>query len=130
MDVQVAGDNEIYVAENSRHRVVRYNADGKKLGMFGKRDREGAGEGFGGCCNPMNICFGSDGAVLVAESNGTVKHFTPEGEFVSVVGAADVPEGCKNSAIGVTSDGSQLFYIDVKNAKIHVLARSATDAAN
>ena len=34
-----------------------------------------------------------------------------------------MPEGCKNSAIAVTSDGSQVFYIDVKNAKIHVLVK-------
>ena len=53
MDIQCCGD-EVVVAENSRHRVVRYDADGKTIASFGKRSRDGAGECFGGCCNPMN----------------------------------------------------------------------------
>jgi len=122
MDLQVSGD-EVYVAENSRHRVVRYNSDGKKLGTFGKRDREGLGEGFGGCCNPMNLCFTSEGEVLVSESSGMVKRFTTSGQYVGTVGAAGVPEGCKNSAVGVSSNGDYVFYIDIRNSKILVLER-------
>lgn len=123
MDIQAAG-GEVYVAENSRHRVVRYNRDGVEVGRFGKGDREGVGEGFSGCCNPMNLCFTADGALLAAESNGVVKRFTQDGEFQNTVGVASVPEGCKNSAIGISSDGDRVYYIDIRHSKILMLARS------
>jgi sugar lactone lactonase YvrE len=128
MDIQTANDH-VYVAENSRHRVVRYDRDGKQLGTFGKTDREGVGAGFSGCCNPMNLCFAADGSLLVSESNGVVKRFTADGKYESLVGIADVPSGCKNSAIGVSSDGQHLYYIDVRASKIVVLARNDPGAA-
>jgi hypothetical protein len=128
MDIQAAND-EVFVAENSRHRIVRYSRDGKELGSFGKTDREGLGEGFGGCCNPMNLCFTVDGGLLAAESNGVVKRFTPTGKYEGMVGVATVPAGCKNSAIGISSDGDRVYYIDIQGSKILVLARSGPDGS-
>lgn len=122
MDVQCQ-NGELYVCENSRHRVIRFDRDGKELSQFGKRDREGEGENFGGCCNPMNLCFNRHGDLYVSESNGVVKHFTPDGSYVGIVGIANVKPGCKNSCVGVTSDDSRLFYIDIENSKIVILAR-------
>ena len=44
----------VHVAENSRHRIVRYDRDGKVLAQWGKRSRQDV-KGFGACCNPMNL---------------------------------------------------------------------------
>lgn len=123
MDVQCRG-GELYVCENSRHRVVRFDRDGKEIAQFGKRDRQGEGENFGGCCNPMNLCFNKAGNLYVSESNGVVKHFTPEGKYLGIVGVAKVESGCKNSCVAVTADDSQLYYIDVNKSQIIVLARN------
>jgi hypothetical protein len=128
MDVQCCND-ELYVCENSRHRVIRFDRNGKEVGQFGKRDRSGEGEGFGGCCNPMNLCFNKDGNLYVSESNGVVKHFTPAGKYLGIVGIAAVQPGCKNSCVGVTADDKRLFYIDVYKSQIIVLARDETVAA-
>ena len=78
MDVQ-ATDKGIYVAENSRHRVVHYDLEGKKLQTFGKRDAKGE-NGFGSCCNPMNLCFDGKANVITAESGtGRILQFDSEG---------------------------------------------------
>jgi hypothetical protein len=122
MDVQ-CNKGELFVSENSRHRVIRYDREGKQLGTFGKRDREGEGENFGGCCNPMNCCFTSTGDLYVAESNGAVKHFTPDGKYIGLVGVANVQPGCKNSAVAATADDGRLFYIDVQKHEIIVLSK-------
>jgi hypothetical protein len=122
MDIQCTGD-KLYVAENSRHRVVCYNRDGKELSNFGKRDRDSI-ECFGGCCNPMNLCFAKSGDLYVSESNGLVKQFTSSGEYKGLVGVAKVPAGCKNSAVATTVDGDRVYYIDINNSKIIVLARN------
>lgn len=123
MDVQCK-NGELYVCENSRHRVVKFDSNGKEIAHFGKHDREGEGENFGGCCNPMNLCFNKDGNLYVSESNGAVKHFTPDGKYLGVVGVAQVQPGCKNSCVAVTADDSRLFYIDIEKSQIIVLARN------
>lgn len=122
MDVQCC-NGELYVCENSKHRVVRFNRDGKQIGEFGKRDRDGEGESFGGCCNPMNLCFNKGGDLYVSESNGVVKRFTPAGKYMGVVGVADVQPGCKNSCVAATADDSHVFFIDIYKSQIIVLAR-------
>ncbi|MEX2187265.1 MAG: hypothetical protein WD875_10740 [Pirellulales bacterium] len=126
MDVQCHGD-VLFVSENSRHRVAKFDRDGKELGAFGKRDREGEGENFGGCCNPMNLCFTASGNLYVAESNGAVKHFTPDGKFLGMVGVANVQPGCKNSCVAATADDKHMFYIDIQKSQIIVLTKQ--DAA-
>ena len=129
MDVQCSGA-ELLVAENSRHRVVRYDREGKQVSAFGKRDRDGLEGNFGGCCNPMNVCFNGSGDLYIAESNGSVKHFTPEGKYVGVVGLAKVQPGCKNSAIAASSDGDRVYYIDIQGSNIIVLAKNDPAAAS
>jgi hypothetical protein len=104
IDIQARGD-ELFVAENSRHRVVRYDRDGKRLDAWGQRDREGLAGGFGGCCNPMNLCFTGDGQVVTSESEGVMKLFSPDGKYAGVLGNAKVGGGCKNVAVGVAPDG-------------------------
>lgn len=121
MDVQCCGE-ELVVAENSRHRVVRFDADGKEVLSFGKRSRDGIGEGFGHCCNPMNTRLVGD-KLYVAESDGSVKLFSQEGAFLALIGKANVQPGCKSSIVAATPDGERVYYFDVQKSGICVLER-------
>ena len=77
MDVKVNGD-ALFVAENSRHRVCHYDTSGKLVGSWGTASRTGI-EGFGSCCNPMNVAFGPGGVIYTAEDDtGRIKRYTPE----------------------------------------------------
>ena len=127
MDIQARG-NELFVAENSRHRVLKFDREGKKLAQFGNRERAGADGGFGGCCNPMNLCFTSAGEVLTAESEGKVRCFSPEGKYVGLCGAAKVSGGCKNVAVGTSQDGKHIFFYDLQGSKIIVMTRELPSA--
>ncbi|HYO23704.1 MAG TPA: hypothetical protein VEQ85_02030, partial [Lacipirellulaceae bacterium] len=125
MDVQ-ACEEGIFVAENSRHRVCRYDASGTLVGTFGKGD-EGV-HGFGSCCNPMNLAFGVGGVVYTAEdTTGRIKRYTADGKLLSVVGAADVVPGCKKVAIGVDATGDQVFMLDITRNQIAVRSRVSPD---
>jgi len=53
----VAQDGVLFIAENARHRVLRCDREGNILSKWGNRDPRRI-EGFGSCCNPMNLCFG------------------------------------------------------------------------
>jgi sugar lactone lactonase YvrE len=122
MDVQ-ASKGELWIAENGRHRVGRYDRDGKQLATFGKRDRKAA-DGFGGCCEPKNLRFAANGDVLACESGPpvAVKRFSPDGKFLGVVGVPEFKTGCVRVTVEISKDGSQVFVLNTSDNAIHVLA--------
>jgi sugar lactone lactonase YvrE len=112
MDVK-ANANGVYVAENSRHRVCRYDREGTLITAWGEGARNGL-EGFGSCCNPMNVAFGPDDVVYTAEDNtGRIKRYSPDGKLLSWVGNVDLVPGCKNCSIAVNHDGTQVYMLDI-----------------
>jgi hypothetical protein len=125
MDVQANSDG-VFVAENSRKRVRRFDADGKSILDWGKSS-EGV-DGFGSCCNPMNLAFGADGAVYTAEdTTGRIKKYSRDGKLLSVVGAADVVPGCKKVSIGVSNKGDRVYMLDITRNTVAVLSRVLPD---
>ena len=130
IDMQVM-NGELLIAENSRHRVNRFDLDGKSLGRWGKRDRTGI-EGFAACCNPVNIDIGPGNTLYTAESGiGRIKKYTPEGEYLGVVGYVDTTEFDRGSRLAaqtcyipieVNKDASRVYVMDVRANLIRVLA--------
>ena len=121
MDIQ-SKDGEVWVAENARHRVVRYDRDGKVLASFGKADREKA-SCFGGCCEPKNLRFGPAGELYASESGPpvVVKRFSLDGKFLGVVGVADFYTGCVRVTVAVSANARRVFILNSDAAAIHVL---------
>jgi sugar lactone lactonase YvrE len=125
-------DDVVYVAENSVHRIVAYDREGKLLQKWGSRSRNDL-EGFGACCNPMNLSFGPDGVLYTAESGlARVKRHTTDGEFLSLVGyvatdrfrsAGPYAASCSNIAIAVTRDGKRVYVMDYPHNQIRVLEK-------
>ncbi|QDT88817.1 NHL repeat-containing protein [Gimesia algae] len=124
MDVQCCTDG-IFVAENSRHRVNHYDRNGKLIKHWGKRDRNGV-EGFGSCCNPMNVAVGRAGEVYTAESNlGYIKRYSADGKYLGFVGKVKLVPGCKNVSILVSPDGDRVYMMDLTRNHIIVMARKS-----
>jgi len=120
MDVQCCQQG-LFVAENSRHRVVRYDADGNQTTTWGQRDRTGV-EGFSSCCNPMNVCFNGSNEVFTAESGtGRIKRFDADGKFLSYVGDVDLVPGCKNVSIAATPNSDRIYMLDLTRNHIVVM---------
>jgi hypothetical protein len=125
-------DDVLYLAENSAHRVVRYDRDGNVLSKWGER-RRGDLEGFGACCNPMNLCFDTEGTLYTSESGlGRVKRYATDGEFQGLVGYVDTSRfihgsslaaSCSNIAIAVTRDTGRVYVMDYQNSQIRILQR-------
>jgi hypothetical protein len=116
LDIQTDGVHLI-VAENTKFEVGYYDRDGKRLHGWGKRVRND--EGFGSCCNPMNVRCCDNGDVLTAESSiGHIKRFNPKGELVAFIGTAKVAGGCKHVAIGF--DAEKNFHYMMNEDRSHV----------
>lgn len=128
MDIQCC-NGEIFVAENARHRVCRYSRDGKLLSTFGEKARSGS-KGFGSCCNPMNLRFGTNGELYTSESSvGRIKKYTVDGKLLGVVGKAKIVPGCKNVSIGLSPKGDRVYMMDLTRSHIVIMSGPTADDA-
>jgi len=125
-----AKDGILYVAANTRFKVVKYDRDGKKLGSFGQR-AAGDKEGFDGCCEPKNVCFDSQGYLYTAESDSrVVRKWTADGTHLGKVGSAEGVRGCVRVTIAVTRDCSKAYMLDTGRNIIRLIRiKPATGAA-
>jgi sugar lactone lactonase YvrE len=73
----------------------------------------------------MNACPGPDGSMLLSESNGLVKQFAADGTLVEILASANVQSGCKNSSIGLSTDGATLYYLDINRGRVLVLEKKS-----
>lgn len=138
IDLDTRGD-ELLIAENSRHRVNRFDFNGKLKETWGRRDRSGI-EGFAACCNPVNFDFGPEGDLYTAESGiGRVKRYTAQGDFLGLVGYVDTTKFDRGSRLAATScyipievsaNGDLIYIMDVRTNFIRVLKRKATGESN
>ena len=120
MDIQASGD-QLLVAANTKFQVAIHDRDGTPVSSFGKRDRE-AVDGFGSCCNPMNIRCCSNGDVLCAESSiGNIKRFNAAGELVGYIGKAKIGIGCKHVAVAHDDVRDRYYMMNVDKGNILVL---------
>ncbi len=134
----VARDGILYVAENARHRVVKLDRDGKILSKWGQRDRKNI-EGFGSCCNPMNLFFNSDGVLYTAESGlGRIKRYSADGKFLGLVGhigttrfneAGRLAASCSNIAVAVSQDQPRIYVLDFAKNLIRIMVKIDADSA-
>lgn len=124
LDIQTDGEN-LLVAENTKFQVGFYDRDGKRLNGWGKRSRNDD-EGFGSCCNPMNVRCCSNGEILTAESSiGHIKRFSQAGEFLGFVGTAKVAGGCKHVAIGFDQTRNWHYMMNEDRSHVAVLVPRA-----
>ncbi len=120
MDVQCCGD-QLVVAQNTAFKVGLYDRDGKEVISFGSGDRSSE-NGFGSCCNPMNVRTMPDGTILAAESSiGHIKRFKQDGTFVEYVGRARIGGGCKHCAMGYDPKSEQFYMMHQDTNQICVL---------
>lgn len=125
-------DGKLYLAENSAHRVVIYDREGNKLSKWGTRSRTNV-EGFGACCNPMNLCFDREGNLFTSESGlGRIKVYSADGAFQELVGHVDTERfergsalaaSCSNIALAVAHDKKRVYVMDFKKSLIRVLEK-------
>ncbi len=124
LDIQTDGEN-LLVAENTKFQVGFYDRDGKRLNGWGKRSRNDD-EGFGSCCNPMNVRCCSNGEILTAESSiGHIKRFSQAGEYLGFVGTAKVAGGCKHVAIGFDPKRNWHYMMNEDRSHVAVLVPRA-----
>lgn len=120
LDIQSDGDH-LFIAENTAFKVGIYDRDGKRQDSWGQRGRDKV-DGFGSCCNPMNVRCCENGEILTAESSiGDIKRFSKDGEFLGLIGRASVGGGCKHVAIGWDTTRDWHYMMNEDKSSVAVL---------
>lgn len=123
-DVQAAGDN-LVIGENTKFQVTLVNRDGERLTSFGSKDRASE-NGFGSCCNPMNVRCCSNGDIITSESSvGNIKRFSKDGEYLGLIGKAKISGGCKHVAVAHDEDRNRFYTMNIDKDHICVMASLA-----
>ena len=120
MDIQ-AVDDKLWIPHNARHRVECHDRDGKEISQFGKAGRVKPDQ-FGGCCEPKNLRFTSNGEILAAESGPPtcIKKFSKDGKFLGVVAVLESDGNCVRVTVDVSADGKQFYLLDTAKNAIRV----------
>lgn len=116
-DVAAAG-GVLLVANPGRHRVERYDLEGKLRGHWGRDGRKDAE--FPGCCNPTNIALFTDGRVAASQKGRpVVKVFAPGGKLLALHGRGAFDRECKGIDLAVDSSG-RIYAVDPAASRVRV----------
>lgn len=125
-----AYEGDLWVPHNAKHCVEQYDREGELISKFGVFNRTAA-DGFGGCCEPKNICF-VDGQILTAESGPpeAVKKWTLDGEFQGVVCLPKFERGCVRMTIQSSGQGETVYVLDLAAGDIHSFTDTRYEATH
>lgn len=102
------GEKILFVAHSQKHRVERYDLDGKYIdsfGRFGVKDPAG----FGGCCNPTNVAVVCDDVIATSvKAPAAIKLYTSSGEFL--VQSVGEPFDMNTKNIDLVANGRGRLY--------------------
>ena len=103
LDLAVAGDGTVYVADSGNARVQFFDGQGKYLGQFG-----GKGKDPGSLSSPFGIAVGPQGFVYVADrGKDLVKVYGPQGEFQFAFGGSEL----LSKPCGIALDGQERVLV-------------------
>ena len=113
------------VAHPQKHRVERYQLDGKLIDKFGRFGMKDPGD-FGGCCNPP-ISRHRRGLIAVSEkAPPRVKIFTRDGKFLTQSADGVFDPNTKNIDLAADSRG-RLYATDPLRCTIEEFQLEPTD---
>jgi hypothetical protein len=104
MNVALAADGNVWVANPGRHQLELYSPEGELLRHWGSAGT--TVETFLGCCNPSDFALLADGRLVTAEKGvARVKVFAEDGHFDAVV-APPAVFGGNRAGIDLAADSA------------------------
>ncbi len=117
-------DGRIFVADTHYHRVCIFDSDGHLLDTFG---HEGTGDGA--FLLPTDVAFDQQGFIYVSEYQGNdrITKWSPDLEFVGVIGAEPIQGLRLSRPAGIEIDDEQTLW--VADACNHRVVRFSLEGA-
>jgi DNA-binding beta-propeller fold protein YncE len=121
--VAVGPDGTVYVSDTWNHRIQRFTASGKTIGMWGQY---GTGETPDAFWGPRGVAVDAQGRVYVADTgNKRIVVFDANGTFITQFGSAGLDPGQFDEPVGVAvaADGT-VYVTDTWNQRIQAFVPS------
>ena len=114
----VSPNGDVYVADTSNHRIIKFDDDGQPLLAFGS---EGSGRGQLYYPNAVTVGLDRDGRtrVFVADThNSRIVVFTEAGRYVRSFGTFGGGDGQYNYPGSIVFAGDRLIVADTRNGRV------------
>jgi sugar lactone lactonase YvrE len=129
LDFRVDGEGTIHAVNPGKHRVERYDLQGRMVGRFGRFGMQRV-EDFGGCCNPTNLDLLSGGTLVVTEKAAPrLKAYAADGTVSWHVEGDIFDPQCRNMDIAVDRHG-RVYVADTERLCILVFGPAGGGAAS
>ena len=112
--ITLDNDENAYVADESLHRITKFDRDGNPLSMWGEK-----GSGDGQFDQPSGLLVQGDTILVVDSRNNRVQRYSLDGQFITQWGGPGTGDGEFNLPWGLGQDSSGNVYIaDWRNDRI------------
>ena len=120
-DVAVDPEGNIFVADTWNHRIQKFTADGRFLGMWGYFGTAETPDAFWG---PRSIAIDSIGRLSVTDTgNKRIVVFDTEGNYLTQFGTVGFGPGQFDEPVGLANDASGRLYVaDTWNQRLQVIS--------
>ncbi len=119
LDFGITTKKEILIANLGAFRVQGVDYSGNIKYAFGKRGPDI--NDFHGCCNPVNVAYLSNGAIVTVEKDPTEIKVFSNGGAKKIAGIEELVKGC--AYIPMTSDSQNNLYLaSVSNGLVKCVA--------
>lgn len=114
-DVTTDSQGNIYVADSSDDRIVKFGTSGNYMMQFGT-----SGRGNGQFMDPRGVAVDGSGDIYVADTtNNRIEKFDPSGKFLLKFGSDGTGKGEFHGPYDIAVDKSGNVYVgDVGNARV------------
>lgn len=114
----VDGKGFIYLSDTDNHRILKLDANGRKVGEFGRE-----GSGLGELRRPKGLTVDAEGRMIVADTrNNRIQVFAPDGQPLGVWGRLGIGDGELDRPHGVTLlPGKAVYIADTHNDRVVVV---------
>lgn len=118
-DVAIGPDNQLWIANTGRHKLVNFYPDGTIRSHWG--ETSSGVEGFCGCCNPSHFAIMEDGSFITAEKGIVrVKKYNSTGIFeCAIAGPEHFGTGATGLDIAINAD-DDILVLEPAAGLIHV----------
>lgn len=119
-DVCLTEDNKLYLAHTGKHRIEKWDIDGKFISSFGEPGSD-PGE-FCGCCNPAHFTLIPGGFISAEKGINRIKILGETGEFIEYVSSVNgfVPSAPLDI---VSAGGEKIYGANPSDSKLYVFVR-------
>ena len=123
--IEADGLGNIYVVDNRKHVVYKYNTSGVFQISWGGA---GAGDGQFNSPNPITVSPDNNTVYVVDTGNNRVQAFDPTGKYLRQWGSPGSGDGQFNTpwGIGVSPDGTSVYVTDPNNRRVQVFDTQGT----